>query len=192
MKKTFLFFAALLSSLVFAEDTWDECPRVEMEAVMTVVDSATNSYTIRFKATNISSNENFGAPTGYCYDAAMIQPMGQVMTGANNECVNYLSPGDSITLDYQFSLDDTVTCVTFQMKLKKALDYDQYCVQEFVFCLDNLSIEEIDLSNIPFKESYYDMLGRQITDRKNGHIYIVRRLYENGYEKTEKKYFISN
>lgn len=188
MKKTLLFFASLMSAFVFAEDTWtEECPKIELTEVFTLDNDATNTYKLEITIDNTSSDP-FGGAVGFCYYATLLTTSNVVMTGANNECVNSIPSGENRVLTYYFEVsDDQMPSIAFQLKLKNPLADEEYCLSEYEFGINSsLSLEEADLTDVPFVETYFDLMGRKVDRMVNKGFYIVKRNYENGYESVEK------
>ncbi len=196
MKKTLLFLTSFIFSLGFAQDmsqlNWDQCDKVTYVAEVDSISPGV--YKLNVNLVNGSFTEVFptGNENGFCH-YGLLETEGLVTFSGDDQCVNPIDVAGNLVLEYDIMVKDTlVDTVCVNVKLKNTDDQEQYC--DTTFCIPvvgywALSVDEIDLTGIPFEEVYFDLMGRKVIAPKKNSIYIVKRIYENGYEKVEKVYY---
>ncbi len=192
MKKTLLFFASLIFTLGFAGE-WDQCEKVSYTAVIDSVSPGV--YHVTVTVTNTHSFEEFPNDNdglGFCH-YGLLENEGDISLTKDDQCVSPIAALGNVVLHYDILVKDTtVHEACLNIELKETFSQLLSCDTTFCFPVTGyyaLAVEEIDLTGIPFEEIYFDLMGRKVIAPKSNSLYIVKKLYENGYEVVEKIYF---
>ncbi len=192
MKKSLLIFASLIFSLGFAGDDWDQCEKATYSDTLVRDSLDANVYYLTVTINNTNWVEEFpndNSGLGFCHYGTM-ETAGDIDFMGNDQCVNPIPALGSKTLEYTIAVNDaSIDTILIKILLKNTIDDNLYCEETFWYYLPTLSIGEIDLTAVPFTETYYDLLGRLITAPKANKIYVVKKVYENGYESVKKVYY---
>ncbi len=191
MKKTLLLFASLIFTLGFAGGDWDQCEKISYDT--TVVEMAPGEYKfiVTVKNEHVSEefpNDNNGL--GFCH-YGLLDTDEEITFIGDDQCVVPIPSFQSRDLEYNITLSDTtIQEVCINVKLKNTIDDNLYCEKDFCFSVNQwLSLDEVDLTNIPFTETYYDLLGRVVNAPVSNKVYVVKKVYANGHESVKKVYY---
>ncbi len=190
MKKTLLFLASMIFTLGFSQ--WAQCDKVSYTTVVDSISPGLYKLSITVKNNDPTEFPNDNNNLGYCH-YGLLETEGEITFSGDDQCVSPIAPFGTRVLEYEIGVKDTlVDSVCVNLKMKNTLDQTLYCDQTFCFAVEGywpLSVDEIDLTGVSFKETYFDLMGRQVISPRDNSLYIVKKSYENGYEVVEKIFY---